>query len=235
MGVVLAISACSSLSALDDAPATRAASDAPLITAPTPAHEIVMIGDSVMSGYGLDDGTNWPAILADRSGEDIVNLACPGAGFTSIGDCDDDFAGIAAEAITLDPATVIIQSSDNDFGSDPDELDRTTLDTVRLLHAALPHTQIVGLSTVRYITEGSEDELAATAGALSDAIADVGGTYVDVGQPLAGQPDLVQDDEEHPTEDGQVALARAMQSALEDAGVIPGIDRQRIIAGFTRL
>ena len=42
----------------------------------------------------------------------------------------------------------------------------------------------------------------------------VGGHYLDIGQPLGGHPELMQDDDVHPTVAGQVVLAGTIQAAI---------------------
>lgn len=46
---------------------------------PRPA-DVVVLGDSVTFGYGVEDGEAWPAGLARRLGARLVNLGLPGSG-----------------------------------------------------------------------------------------------------------------------------------------------------------
>lgn len=63
------------------------------------------------------------------------------------------------------------------------------------------------------------DEVGSTSDDLSIAVTLVGGTFIDVGQPLAGHPDWMQDDDVHPTARGQEAIAQTVLGKLSDAGV----------------
>lgn len=66
---------------------------------------------------------------------------------------------------------------------------------------------------------GVEDESVQTSAALEGAVVGAGGVWVDLGDPLRGREQFVQDDLEHPTEAGQRALARAVERELAAAGI----------------
>ena len=52
---------------------------------------------------------------------------------------------------------------------------------------------------------------------VMQAVEQVGGTYPDIGQPLASHPELMQVDGVHPTAAGQLVLDAAIQGALTTA------------------
>lgn len=179
----------------------------------------VFIGDSVMSGFGLDDGDDWPTVLGARRGAQVTNLACAGAGFTVPGECGTDFAGLVAAAVDADPDTIVIQSSSNDLDASNEELSADTDATVAALRAALPHAHLIGLSTLWNDDPDIPDGIASSSRALKEAITTWGGVFIDVGQPLLGRAEWLQPDEIHPTVAGQVAIAWAVSDAAERAGV----------------
>ncbi|GAA3772620.1 hypothetical protein GCM10022240_25850 [Microbacterium kribbense] len=181
---------------------------------------VVTVGDSIMAGYHLEPAQAWPALLARQDGIGVANLACSGAGFTTPGDCGEDYPGLVAQAVAASPTLVIIQSSDNDMNAAKTDIDADTAHTVRTLHAALPEAVIVGLSTLWNQPTDPPATIASSSAALRQAVDAVGGTFVDVGQPLAGQPDLLQADQEHPTAAGQRALLTAITRALDEADVV---------------
>ncbi len=181
---------------------------------------IVTIGDSIMAGYGLDDPDQaWPALLGASTGATVVNLGCSGGGFIAEGECGGDFASLIPSAVAASPDVVIIQSSDNDYGYDPADIEVATRQTVDELRSALPNAQIVGFSTLWDQPETVPDDILSGSASLQDAVASVGGIGLDLGQPIAGQPDLLQDDDEHPTALGQQVLADVIRSTLGDAGI----------------
>lgn len=201
--------------------APTAASGPATAAAPTgAAHTVVTIGDSIMAGYGLPAGAAWPELLAQQSGLDVVNLACSGAGFTAVGACGTDFDGLVSEAVRAAPDVVIIQSSDNDEAATPEEIRSATASTVADLHRALPTARIIGLSTLWNDHAGAPASIGAATAALKDAVDAADGTFVDIGQPLAGNTGLLQGDDEHPTTAGQEALLHQINGALDASGVV---------------
>ncbi|RFA12893.1 hypothetical protein B7R22_14710 [Subtercola boreus] len=198
-------------------PATESGDTTQLRGAAATAPVVVAIGDSIMSGHGLDDpAQSWPQLLAARNGWQLTNLADDGTGFVQPGDNEDTFQDQAAIAVQLDPSIVIIAASNNDLGVDSSELADQTNSTLRSLRAALPEAQIIALSAF-WGDETPPDELQEATDDIHAAADTVGATFVDIGQPLAGQPDLMQDDDVHPTADGQELLATVIDSDISGA------------------
>ena len=203
-------------SGVDGTSAERAADDPQAID---PDALVVTIGDSIMSGYGLDPDDAWPVLLSDVTGARVVNLACAGAGFVAVGDCGTDYAGLADEAIAMNPAVVIIQSSDNDVDQDRDDIRTGTADTLAQLRDDLPDATIVGIGTLWHLSPDEPASIGWSTEALESAVTDADGVFVSIGQPLRGHPDLLQWDGEHPNVLGQVVLSAAVREALARAGV----------------
>ncbi len=180
---------------------------------------IVTIGDSIMAGYGLDAGQDWPTLLAQRPGLSVTNLACSGAGFIADGDCGSHFSGLIDAAVAASPTMVIVQSSDNDDGASDAMLNDAAMSTLVALRGALPDATIVGMNTLWNQPADPPAEIAASTVALKAAVEAVGGTFVDIGQPLQNQAGLLQFDDEHPTAAGQQVLLDAITSAFAAAGL----------------
>lgn len=180
---------------------------------------VVAIGDSIMKGHGLSAAQAWPATLARSAGWDLTNLACDGAGFATAGDdndCGADFSGLVNEALALHPALIIISGSSNDLGIDNDHLRTQTDSVVSSLHAKLPATAILGISTVWNDTVAPE-QMTDINEQVRAAILAVKGTYLDIGQPLAGHRTWLQSDRVHPTVRGQQELAEVITGAIRSA------------------
>ncbi len=174
-----------------------------------------------MKGHGLTASQAWPALLAAHKGWSLDNLACDGAGFLSVGDdtdCADTFSVLVAKTIKLAPRTVIVEGSSNDFGEDNTALYQVTVSEVEELHRVLPHARIIGLSTVWNET-AVPAQLASVNQQVARAVKDVGGTYLNIGQPLARHPEWMQNDDVHPTAAGQIAILKAVEDALADAKI----------------
>lgn len=190
------------------------------VRTPAPGGRVVVtIGDSIMAGYGLDDGEDWPTQLSSRASVGVDNLACSGAGFVTVGSCGSSFAGLIPQAVKDAPMIVIVQGSDNDVGQSDADIEAATEKTVDALHRALPKAQLIGLSTLWDPDEDEPQEITETSAAVKRAVTAVHGTYVDIGQPLREDPStLLQDDHEHPTVAGQHKLLVVIRKELARAG-----------------
>ncbi|MFS0794090.1 SGNH/GDSL hydrolase family protein [Microbacterium sp. 1P10AE] len=197
----------------------------PSVTAAAPQRSsaplrIVTLGDSLMAGSGLERDEAWPQLLAQRDDVSVTNLACGGMGFVVSGECGTSYAGFSPAIAALQPELILVQSSSNDFWQDADDIRTDTNDTVNQLRDAAPDARIVGLSTIWNDDPAVPDDTATTSDALRDAVDSVGGTFIDIGQPLVGHPEWMQDDDVHPTARGERAIEQTVFSALEDAGVL---------------
>lgn len=203
-------------------PTPSSTPDADTVAAPLSAPlRVVTLGDSLMAGSGLERDEAWPALLAQRDDLSITNLACGGMGFVVSGECGTSYAGFSPAVAALQPEVILVQSSSNDFWQDPDEIRADTDDTVTQLRDAAPDARIVGLSTIWNDEPEVPDDTATTSDALRSAVDSVGGMFVDVGQPLSGHPEWMQDDDVHPTAEGQQAIEQSVMTALQGAGVLP--------------
>src|SRR6218665_2207945 len=96
------------------------------------------IGDSIMSGHGLDPDQAWPMLLAQQFGWGLPNLASDGSGFVQGGDNGDTVAGQARIAIGLSPDVIIFAGSSKDLGRSDAEISERTSGTIRATRTALP-------------------------------------------------------------------------------------------------
>ncbi len=180
---------------------------------------VVAIGDSIMKGHGLPAAQDWPALLAAANHWDLTNLACDGAGFVKAGDandCGDDYSGLISKAGALHPSLILISGSSNDLGEDNGQLLSETKAMLETLRKAVPAATIVGISTIWNDTK-TPDQMDDINEQVRTAVKQVGGVYLDIGQPLAGHRNLLQADDVHPTAQGQRALAKAIAGAIRSA------------------
>lgn len=181
--------------------------------------QVLTIGDSIMRGHGLPDGQAWPYLLATSEGWTVTNAACDGAGILIVGDatqCTGNFDGIVNAVSSLHPDIVIFEGSSNDFGEDNSALLAATISELHTSRADFPDAQIVGLSTLWGYTD-PPGQLAQVNSQVEQAVTMVGGTYVDIGQPMQGHPELMQADDVHPNAQGQAVLAATIQIAIATA------------------
>ncbi len=177
---------------------------------------VAVIGDSITIGHGLPTDQAWPELLAARQHLRLTDLGCDGAGMLAEGDdqCTATDEGLAEEAASLHPDVVVLQASSNDLGQDDDALDGAAEQLVAEVRRLLPRARIVGLSAV-WDQDAPPGQLAAVSAALRTAVTGVGGSWLDLGQPLRGHAGWMQSDDVHPTAQGQRALLTAVTGALD--------------------
>ena len=174
---------------------------------------VVAIGDSIMEGHGLDQAQAWPALLAQEDDWRLTNLASDGSGFVTVGDNGDTFADQMVVAARLKPSIVLVSGSSNDLGQPDARIAQATQATILALHKLVPSADIVNVSPVWNDTV-EPAQLATIDDDVVKAVASVGGETLRIGQPLAGLRDLLQDDDVHPTAEGQQRIAAAVQKQL---------------------
>lgn len=179
----------------------------------SPGTVAVTIGDSITGGHGLRGGQAWPALLAADHGWKLVNLGSDGSGFRTVGNAGDTFDDQVRTAIALKPGLVIISGSSNDFGQNDDDLDAVTSSTLQDLRSGLPDAKIFVTSAI-WGDLDAPAQIADIDGQVERGAARIHATYLDIGQPLAGNRELLQHDDMHPTAAGQRLLAEAIGAAI---------------------
>ncbi|GAB2832643.1 SGNH/GDSL hydrolase family protein [Microbacterium insulae] len=185
------------------------------------------IGDSYAAGAGSTQGGFVPLVARGREWR-TVNLARGGTGFIERPDQDAAAARVACgqdycesypemipSAIEADPDVIVVSGGRNDLIADPAEaalaVDRFFLE----LRETFPATAIYVISP---LWDSSRPPVALVP--LEEAIRRnaeaIGATYLDIGQPLAGRPELISPDGIHPNDAGHAAIATAVAEALQD-------------------
>ncbi|GAB3795514.1 hypothetical protein GCM10028798_04370 [Humibacter antri] len=186
----------------------------PITAKSSPTTTVVAVGDSIMDGNGLTPDEAWPNVVAGYNGWHLANLATDGAGFVNQGNNGSIFADQVDEAVEFDPTMVIISGSSNDLGASESDVQKSMISAMRTLRHDLPHTKIVAVSPV-----WNESKPPAQLDQINDdmesAVRSVGGTYLDIGRPLLGKPGYMQSDDVHPTADGQLLIAAAVERSLQ--------------------
>ncbi|UFS59821.1 SGNH/GDSL hydrolase family protein [Subtercola endophyticus] len=180
---------------------------------------VAAIGDSIMDGHNVGADQAWPVLVSEANDWQLTNLSIDGTGFVQLGNDGNTFESQVVEAGEMDATVVIISASSNDLGQDPDTLAQATLATMASLRAQLPNAQIVALSAFWGDT-APPPQLTDIDNDLQNAAAATGATYIDIGQPLAGEPDLMQSDDVHPTAQGLVHLAAAIDADITQQRVV---------------
>ncbi len=188
----------------------------PVIPPPPAPLQVLTIGDSIMRGWGLRPADAWPKVIAVTDDWDVTNLGCDDAGFVVVGkpsQCANTLVGVSRSVAALHPDLIIIEGSSNDFGQSNTRLLAATIEGLGILRSQFPNADIVGLSTV-WSDTAPPAQLADVNSQMQQAVTAIGGRYIDIGQPLGGHPEFLQNDGVHPTIAGQAALATAIRTAI---------------------
>ncbi|GHG60117.1 hypothetical protein GCM10012320_34570 [Sinomonas cellulolyticus] len=177
---------------------------------------MVVIGDSLSTGYGTSSAWAWPRLLDEREQGrlDVVNASENGDGYLAVGVDDGTFGSHAAAAITPDTSMVVFFGSENDMGEDPGELQAAALNDLESARRAAPDARIVVVGPTSF-TDEPEPERLTVRDSLQAAAAQAGAEFVD---PLAGEwlagGQYEGPDGDHPTVAGQERLRNEMTRAL---------------------
>ncbi|WP_354215798.1 SGNH/GDSL hydrolase family protein [Arthrobacter sp. UYCo732] len=195
---------------------------APFLTSGPPAPErVVVIGDSLSTGYGTSPAEAWPRRLGQelQSGQqpvEIINAATNGAGYIAAGEEGVTFGSQTAASVNASTDVVVFFGSDNDAGQDPVELKAAVADALSESKTLAPHAARIVIGPLTGF-----DSAAADVGVILEqersAALDAGAEFVDpvMEQWIAG-PDspLLGPDGEHPSSQGEQFLKDRIQGIL---------------------
>ena len=181
------------------------------------AFHVVVVGDSLSTGYGTSPDFAWPTLLsaAEMGRVDFGNSSENGDGFLAVGDDNGTFVSHVAEAARPDAQMVVFFGSENDMGADDSELGAAVDEALQTARTSSPNARLVVVGPPSY-TADPEPERVAVHDTLEAAAARVGADFVD---PMAqewfvGLDGLVGPDGVHPSVAGQYYLRDEMARAL---------------------
>jgi lysophospholipase L1-like esterase len=177
-------------------------------------------GDSIAEGWVASSPAGaWPAIVARRTGLDLVNMGYAGAARGELPSAEH-VASLPASLVTIAYGTNCWSRIPFTTGMLREGLDAF----LRVVRGASPDVPIVVISpVVRPEAERTRNALGATLGDLRRAMEEVAGAWAAReariglvrGRRLIGPDQLA--DPVHPNDDGHRAMADAIQPALERA------------------
>ncbi|MDN4173901.1 SGNH/GDSL hydrolase family protein [Nocardioides sp. SOB77] len=185
----------------------------------------VFIGDSYTAGTGSTGGASFVRVVADTQGWNFENLGEGGTGYLLNTDQDPKLARLGcgkdycpnypeviAAAVEAEPDIVVVSGGRNNVTASTDDLDAGIPAFFEQLRDALPEATIYATSPLWDVTEPPE-ELGRLADIVRASVQSVGGTYLDLGQPL-DDPGLLARDKIHPDNEGHLAIADAINKKL---------------------
>lgn len=195
-----------------------------------PKH-VVVIGDSLSTGYGTSPEEAWPRQLGQdlQPGQqpvEIMNAAADGAGYIAAGEAGETFGSQIAATVNASTDVVVFFGSDNDAGQDPADLKAAVTDALSESKTLAPHAARILIGPLTAFDQAGAD-LDLVRDQERSAALDDGVEFVD---PIMEQwipgPDspLLGPDGEHPSSEGQQFLKERIQSILtsrESPGAVP--------------
>ncbi len=179
----------------------------------------VAIGDSISHGRGVLPAQAWPEQVAATRKWALDDVAINGSGFAKQGWGGFTYDAQVDTALRLHPRIVLIAATRNDLTVDDRVLRARTGQVLDRIRSALPDATIIGTSAV-WGDNTPPARLSAVDAVVRQAVTGVGGTFLDLGFPLAGHPELLQADHIHPNAAGQGVVAGVVERALDAAHII---------------
>jgi lysophospholipase L1-like esterase len=184
----------------------------------------VFLGDS----YTVETSASTPDktaahLIADHYGWKPVNLARSSTGYiTEVNDPTKFWCGFdhcnsytqqLPDAAAADPDIVVVNGGRNELaiGASAEWIQGVDAFFTEL-RRSLPNATIIAASPI-WDDDPTPPELDAMREVVRQAVTAMGGTYVDLGDPLLGHPDFVQADGIHPNDAGHAAIAAAFEAA----------------------
>jgi acyl-CoA thioesterase-1 len=175
--------------------------------------EAVAIGDSIAFGKGVTPQEAWPALVSADHGWRLTDLAVSGSGFVKPGWNGTTYRQQVDAALRLQPQVILLAATRNDREQDPAAVTANADRMLRELRERFPKATIVGITGV-WGSDQPPATMTRVDGIVGDAVRDVDGTWLDIGFPLVGHPELVQADGIHPNAAGQKVVARTIEAKL---------------------
>ncbi|GAC1373187.1 MAG: hypothetical protein NVS2B15_19250 [Pseudarthrobacter sp.] len=188
------------------------------------AVKVVVIGDSLSTGFGTSPEQAWPELLQSAHLSNtrplkVSNAAENGSGYVAAGDEGDTFTTQVRAAVSPDADVVVFFGSDNDAGTAPGELGDAAALAFAAASSLAPKAVLVAVGPLSGNDE-TDPLLADVRDTEAAAARNMGVTFIDpiAEQWLGDRADvLLGPDGEHPSAEGQEFLRDEMQRILSAA------------------
>lgn len=202
-----------------------------------PAHtpKVVVIGDSLSTGYGTSPEYAWPYLInSDPHGTDdkldVKNAAQNGSGYATVGDNHSTFGSQVEQAVDASTQLVLFFGSVNDLGKEPAAMADAAAAAYAGAKAKAPGVALLVVGPPSY-TDMPDAGLLAVRDELAKAAGAAGAAFVDPiaqGWFLGQTPGLVGPDGVHLSIAGQRHVQMQMRNLIEKypqatptAGAVP--------------
>lgn len=183
--------------------------------------KLVIIGDSLSTGYGTSADDAWPHLLSldpNISAEyDVINASTNGSGYISVGDGESTFSSQIAGSVSADDSMVLFFGSENDMGNDTASVKSAALAAFDEAKTKAPGATLVVVGPPSYTNDPEESRLAVRDG-VEQAALEAKVEFIDPikeGWIMGNADTLIGSDGDHPSQAGQQYLEAKMESIVQ--------------------
>lgn len=202
----------------------QGAPTAPATPVPVKPHSVVVIGDSLSTGFGTTAKDAWPNLINTGPSDpkdplDLVNAAQNGSGYVTVGDNNSTFGTQVKLAVTADTEMVLFFGSENDRGHTAAEIGDAATAAYAAAKTVSPHAAILVVGPPAYSNQPEANRLAVR-DAVQDAAQAAGATFVDPiaqGWIMGHVAELIGPDGVHPSVAGQHFIQGQMEKLIKQA------------------
>ena len=175
---------------------------------------VAFLGDDWTAGTGASSNAKRFTTLVSKSlGFTERNLGADGTGYAKSSSDAGDFASRVKDVVAEHPDIVVVSGGRND---NTNSLATVTSRAHLLfddLHEQLPHATLVAV-TPWWGDSDTPKQIASIGQAVKQAVTSVGGSYLDVPDPIHNHPGYMADAAD-PDDDGYAAIATALEPKLK--------------------
>lgn len=185
-----------------------------VLASPDQTVRVAVLGDSYTSG--LNNTVVWPSLLAATTDLAFSNVAFPGAGYVGGVGESGPFAEQVERALASKPDVIVVFGGINDVGKSDDLVTQSAIDLFAQLTRRAPNANLLVLGPIWH-----EPNLPESFFRLDDAIAKAAAAsdypYTSlIREDWLEGAGLIQADQIHPTDAGQVILERNLGPVLTE-------------------
>ena len=173
---------------------------------------VVFLGDGYTADGGSDLAHRFPALVGAAEKWDVQVISCELAGYASTGNCGSAYAGFIPKIAAAHPDIVVVTGGRNDVAKASNTAAAAT-SFFKQLTSALPEVTVYAVSPL-WDDDPADAALGTVQQSVQTAATASGATYLDIGEPLRGHPELVKSDGVLPNNAGNAAIAQAIEAKL---------------------
>ena len=184
----------------------------PPVSIPDSVPVVAFLGDSYSKGIGASsNGQRWTTLVSAAMGWSELNLAEGGSGCTTsyLGQKTD--YGMKLDVLAAaQPDVVVVSGGRNDYEAGTASVTGAVASSLfAAIKAAAPNTEVIVTSPIWDSTKPPAD-FATLIDGVKAATASAEARYLDIGEPLADHPDMIDPDGLHPNDAGHRTIAGAV-------------------------